>query len=145
MFPIFPWRLSGPEPLSEPIMAYYKLFSWKHISMEFWSRHSNFDIRKLHTPYWKQFWSIKIAFNKAYAKWRYFCLFLDVLIWQGWLKLTATQFHHSDVMMSAMTSQITSLTFLLNRLFRRRSKKTLKLRVTGLCARNSPMIGEFPA
>ena len=34
---------------------------------------------------------------------------------------------------------------LLNRLFRRRSKKTSKLRVTGLCAGNSPMTGEFPA
>ena len=34
---------------------------------------------------------------------------------------------------------------LLNRLFRRRSKKTSKLRVTGLCAGNSPRIGEFPA
>ena len=34
---------------------------------------------------------------------------------------------------------------LLNRLFRRRSKKTLKLRVTGLCAGNSPETGEFPA
>ena len=34
---------------------------------------------------------------------------------------------------------------LLNRLFRRRSKKTSKLRVTGLCARNSPGTGEFPA
>ena len=34
---------------------------------------------------------------------------------------------------------------LLNRLFRRRSKKTSKLRVTGLCAGNSPGIGEFPA
>ena len=34
---------------------------------------------------------------------------------------------------------------LLNRLFRRRSKKTLKLRVTGLCAGNSPRTGEFPA
>ena len=34
---------------------------------------------------------------------------------------------------------------LLNRLFRRRSKKTSKLRVTGLCARNSPVTGEFPA
>ena len=30
-------------------------------------------------------------------------------------------------------------------LFRRRSKKTLKLRVTGICARNSPVTGEFPA
>ena len=33
---------------------------------------------------------------------------------------------------------------LLNRLFRRRSKKTSKLRGTGLCAGNSPVTGEFP-
>ena len=32
-----------------------------------------------------------------------------------------------------------------NRLFRRRSKKTSKLRVTGLCAGNSSGTGEFPA
>ena len=34
---------------------------------------------------------------------------------------------------------------LLNRLFRRRSKKTSKLRVTGLFVGNSPGTGEFPA
>ena len=34
---------------------------------------------------------------------------------------------------------------LLNRLFRRRSKKTPKLCVTGLCAGKSPDTGEFPA
>ena len=34
---------------------------------------------------------------------------------------------------------------LLNRLFRRRSKKTSKLRVIGLFAGNSPGTGEFPA
>ena len=34
---------------------------------------------------------------------------------------------------------------LLNRLCRRKSKKTSKLRVTGLCAGNSPGTGEFPA
>ena len=33
---------------------------------------------------------------------------------------------------------------LLNRLFRRRSKKTSKLRVTGFSAGNSPVTGEFP-
>ena len=38
------------------------------------------------------------------------------------------------------------LDYLLNRLLRRRSKKTSKLRVTGLCAGNSPAVtGEFPA
>ena len=47
--------------------------------------------------------------------------------------------------MDAMASQITSLTIcLLNRLFRRRSKKTSKLRVTGLCAGKSLGTGEFP-
>ena len=34
---------------------------------------------------------------------------------------------------------------LLNRVFRRRSKKTSKLCVTGLCGGNSPGTGEFPA
>ena len=34
---------------------------------------------------------------------------------------------------------------LLNRLFKRRSKKTSKLRTTSLCAGNSPITGEFPA
>ena len=34
---------------------------------------------------------------------------------------------------------------LLNRLFRRRLKKTSKLRVTGFCVGNSPGTGEFPA
>ena len=34
---------------------------------------------------------------------------------------------------------------LLNRLLRRRSKKTLNLRVSGLCAGISPGTGEFPA
>ena len=34
---------------------------------------------------------------------------------------------------------------LLNHIFWRRSKKTSKLRVTGLCAGNSPVTGEFPA
>ena len=34
---------------------------------------------------------------------------------------------------------------LFNHLFRRRSKKTSKLRVTGLCEGNSPVTGEFPA
>ena len=35
--------------------------------------------------------------------------------------------------------------YLLNRLFRRRSRKTALLRVTGLCVGNSPVTGEFPA
>ena len=37
------------------------------------------------------------------------------------------------------------LDYLLNHLFRRRSKETSKLRVTGIYERNSPVTGEFPA
>ena len=37
------------------------------------------------------------------------------------------------------------LDYLLNRLFRRRSKKTSKLRITGLCEGNPPVAGRFPS
>ena len=49
--------------------------------------------------------------------------------------------HDNDVIMGAIASQITRQPHdcLLN------SKKTSKLRVTGLCAGNSPGTGEFPA
>ena len=43
--------------------------------------------------------------------------------------------HYSDIM---------RLDCLLNRLFRRRSKKAWKLRVTGLCEGNPPVTGGFP-
>ena len=46
--------------------------------------------------------------------------------------------------MGAMASQITSLTIVYSTVWRR-SKKTSKLRVTGLCAENSLVTGEFPA
>ena len=48
--------------------------------------------------------------------------------------------HYNDVIMSSMASQITSLPIVYSSVYsRRRSKKTSKLRVTGLCdAVNSP-------
>ena len=52
--------------------------------------------------------------------------------------------HYSDVIMSEMVSNHRRLDCLLNRLFGRGSKKTSKLRVTGLCEGNSPVTGEFP-
>ena len=50
--------------------------------------------------------------------------------------------------MSAMASQNTVLLVVystVNCLFRRRSKKTSKLRITSLCAGNSPVTGDFSA
>ena len=46
--------------------------------------------------------------------------------------------------MSAVTSQITSLAIVYSTLYYI-LKKTSKLRVTGLCAGNSTVTGEFPA
>ena len=52
---------------------------------------------------------------------------------------------YNDVIISAMASQITSLTIVNSTVYsRRRSKETSKLRVTGLCEGNSPVTGEFP-
>ena len=48
--------------------------------------------------------------------------------------------------MNMIASQITSLTIVYSTVYsRRKSKKTSKLRVTGLCVGNSPETGEFPA
>ena len=52
------------------------------------------------------------------------------------------QWHHNE---RDCASNHGCLHCLLNRLFRRRSKKTLKLSVTGCCEGNSPVTGEFPA
>ena len=52
--------------------------------------------------------------------------------------------HYYDVIMGTRASQTTILT-IVTPPFIHRSKKTSKLRVTGLCEGNSPVTGEFPA
>ena len=52
--------------------------------------------------------------------------------------------HYNDVIMGAIASRQQPHNCSLNCLFTRRSKKTSKLRATGLCAGNSPGTGEFP-
>ena len=54
-----------------------------------------------------------------------------------------TMHHYNDVIMGAMTPQITSPAIVYS--ITVYSKKTSKLRDTGLCAGNSPVTGEFPA
>ena len=53
--------------------------------------------------------------------------------------------HYCDVIMGSIASNHQPHECLLNRSFGHRSKKTSKLRVTGLCVGNSPETGEFPA
>ena len=57
--------------------------------------------------------------------------------------VTLTCIHYSDVIMSVSNHR--RLDCLPNRLFRCRSKKISKLRVTGLCEGNPPVTGGFPS
>ena len=53
-------------------------------------------------------------------------------------------FHYNDVIMSTMASLINSLTIVCSTVCSGADQKTSKLRVTGLCAGNSLVTGEFP-
>ena len=73
--------------------------------------------------------------------WRMFHLTLPVIPERRMTKCM----HYNDVRMSAMASQVTSLTTVDSTVHsRRRSNMTPKPRVTGLCAGNSPVTGAFP-
>ena len=63
----------------------------------------------------------------------------EIFIWE---LLVSLQWRHND---PNGVSNHRRLVGLLNRLFRRRSKKTSKPRVTGLWEGNSPVTGEFPS
>ena len=65
---------------------------------------------------------------------------------QGWSVLVKGS-HYNDIIMGSIASQITSPTIVYSAVFffGRRSKKTSKLRATGLCAGNLPGTGKFPA
>ena len=66
------------------------------------------------------------------------CWFLGVILVSGKYTL---QWRHRE---RDGVSNHRRLDYLINRLFRRRWKKTSKLRVTGFCEANSPRNGEFP-
>ena len=90
-------------------------------------------------------------------KWRY------IVIWYSWVLLLHSQLYlHGVSVVSIMNNINNFMTLqwhhnghniisnhqphdcLLNRLFRHRSKKTSKLRITGFCVGNSPATSEFP-
>ena len=54
-------------------------------------------------------------------------------------------FHYRAVIMGAMTSRITTHMIVYSTVYSGSDQRTSKLRVTGLCERNSPVTGEFPA
>ena len=93
-------------------------------------------------------WSIaKISYHtnsngKACHRCVYVKCILSVLLFENLLSHTSLQWRHNG---SDSVSNHQPRECLLSRLIRCISKKTSKLRVTGLCAGNSPLTGEFPA
>ena len=75
-----------------------------------------------------------------FAKYR--LSFVVIAVLAGGLSPVASQWRHNEC--DGVSNHQTH-DCLLNCLFRRRSKKTSKLRVTGLCEGNSPVTGEFLA
>ena len=67
---------------------------------------------------------------------------ITVVAWQTKELFTALQWHHNE---RDGASNYQPRDCLFNHLFRRSSKKTSKLRITGLCEGHSPVTGEFPA
>ena len=83
--------------------------------------------------------------NQLVPTWPCSLMHICVTNWDDSFSTTESHPHHSDVIMSMMASQITSLTIIYSTVYSRcRSTKTSKLSVTGLCEGNSPVTGEFP-
>ena len=141
-------RLFGAKPLPEPMLAYCQLDSREQISVKFGSEFFHFHSRKFiwkcrlpktppFCPKWNDLMPLTIqrqrrAYRRLVYNWtRIYSVCLYSLQWRH-------NYHDS-------VSNHQPHGCLLNRLFGRRSKKTSKLRVTGLCVGNSPGTGEFPA
>ena len=80
-------------------------------------------------------------FNWSLPHWQILTQRPSDAIWQHRFKFTLQWRHNGHDSLSNHQPH----DCLFNRLFWRRSKKTSKLRVTGLCAGNSPVTVEFPA
>ena len=101
---------------------------------------SNGNIFCVTGPLWRE--SLTSGFPSN-GQWRVALMFSLICVVHPWYWTSITlQWRHNE---RDGVSNHRRLDCLLNRMFRRRSKKTSKLCVTGLCEGNSPVTGEFPA
>ena len=90
-------------------------------------------------------WCTSVAKNSSYRIFFHYKSWFHFFQPSYWCALMGTQrlrWRHNE---RDCVSNHQPRHYLLNRLFGCKSKKTSKLRVTGLCAENSPGTGEFPA
>ena len=86
-------------------------------------------------------WYFKSSLCDLFEDWIYGC---PIFKWvaETWPGATTLQWRHNE---GDSVSNRPRLDCLFNRLFKRRSKKASKLRVTGLCEGNPPVTGTFPS
>ena len=131
------------------IKVHYGHFSINHfltLNVRYFS-HSNSCVINIRISYyillqWKKTkWSNNTVLQKYSLKLTIIAnAFLEYIVIQIWC--WAWHWRHNE---SNGVSNHRRLDCLPNRLFRRRSKKTSKLRIPGLCTGNSPVTGEIPA
>ena len=116
---IMPWHRTGAKPLSESM---FDIVNWTLKNKPKW------NINRKRKCIWKCRQENSVHFVLAPVCLAIWC---NSLLWRhnGHDSVSNHQPHDC----------------VLNLLFRRRSKETSKLRLTGLCVGNSPMTGEFPA
>ena len=111
--------------------------------------YSDADQRKIKAPRHWPLWQMASNAENVSIWWRNHDapVIWDIMVLNNGLSfLWNPAVDYIDVTMSAMASQITSLTIVYSIVYsKRRSKKTSELRVTGLCEGKSPVTGEFPA
>ena len=100
----------------------------------------------LKSPEHQQAWYWLCRTDNMYCYSRVNFIYLDQskskILFKMWIYLLSLQWRHNE---HDGISDDQPHDSLLNCLFMRRSMKTSKLHVTGLCAGNSPVTGEFPA
>ena len=118
---------------------YYMAYESQRNKISVWSNDMGFRFSR-----WKagHIFSLKQAPDQMVTSILDKCMLHSRFHCHQWLVHKALQWHHNG-RGGISTHQYHHC--LLNRLFRCRSKITSKLRVTGLCAGNSPVTGEFPA
>ena len=104
---------------------------------------------------WLTFWTYcsskigrKFLFNNIFSCQILFLQqsgFLSLRVWLIWKHIRSIGRHYNDVIMALQRLKSPTSWLFTQSLFTRRSKKTSKFLVTGLCAGNSPGTVEFPA
>ena len=136
--------------IPKPMLAYCQLDTlknWVKFESEFTHFHSSKCVWKFRLPAWQPFClggDELTKYNQTSHRWVFWPNLLKSTLLNKSLKAVTgvtLQWLHNE--RDCVTNH-QSHDCLLNRLFRRWSKKTSKLWATGFCVGNSPVTGEFP-